>query len=214
MGKKTNNSTEKPVLYYVHDPMCSWCWGFLPVWQRVQNVLEDKVDIRYVLGGLAPDTDRPMPLSMQKVIKGTWSRIQQEIPGTDFNFDFWSDCSPRRSTYPACRAVVAASMQDESFSRQMLSAIQQAYYQRAKNPSDDEVLIELAEEIGLDTGRFGTDIYSDECDHIFKRQLRMTASLGVTAFPSLVLERRGEYVRIPIDYTDSNKLLTRIFEVC
>ncbi|MFT6977114.1 MAG: putative protein-disulfide isomerase, partial [Shewanella psychromarinicola] len=22
-------------LYYVHDPMCSWCWGYRPTWDTL-----------------------------------------------------------------------------------------------------------------------------------------------------------------------------------
>jgi hypothetical protein len=34
-------------------------------------------------------------------------RIERSVPGTKFNFEFWSRCRPRRATYPACRAVIA-----------------------------------------------------------------------------------------------------------
>ena len=99
------------MLYYFHDPMCSWCWGFRPAWLQVIDAVSERVEIRYVLGGLAPDTDKPMPPSMQAHLQQTWRRIQQDIPGTQFNFDFWTRCSPSRSTYPACRAIIATRMQ-------------------------------------------------------------------------------------------------------
>ena len=94
------------ILYYVHDPMCSWCWGFRPTWQKIQEGLSDDVEVRYLLGGLAPDSQEPMPKSMQLDIASYWGKIQQHISGTEFNFDFWEKCKPRRSTYPACRAVL------------------------------------------------------------------------------------------------------------
>ena len=86
------------ILYYVHDPMCSWCWGFRPTWTEIKANLPEAVEIKYLLGGLAPDSDEPMPESMQSDIAGYWKIIQQRIPGTQFNFDFWDKCEPRRST--------------------------------------------------------------------------------------------------------------------
>jgi len=53
------------VLYYIHDPMCSWCWAFRPVWGEVQRRLPETVSVTYLLGGLAPDSDAPMPESTQ-----------------------------------------------------------------------------------------------------------------------------------------------------
>lgn len=59
-------------LYYVHDPMCSWCWGYHPVWQQLQQMLAQQwptqLTIRYLVGGLAADSDQPMPLEQQRVI--------------------------------------------------------------------------------------------------------------------------------------------------
>ena len=30
---------QTPELFYVHDPMCSWCYAFAPVWERVHGEL-------------------------------------------------------------------------------------------------------------------------------------------------------------------------------
>ena len=112
------------------------------------------MDVRYVLGGLAADTDEPMPEETRSFLQQTWHKIEQRIPGVHFNFDFWEKASPRRSTYPACRAVIAARQFGPEYEALMTAAIQRAYYQEARNPSDDSTLIELAAEIGLDADEF------------------------------------------------------------
>jgi len=199
-------------LYYVHDPMCSWCWGFRRTWLQLQAALTGRVNIQTVLGGLAVDTEQPMPLEMQRTIRQTWQRIQQEIPGTEFNYDFWNICQPRRSTYPACRAVIAAGMQGEDHTKLMLIAIQQAYYLRAKNPSDDDVLLQLAIDVGLDAKQFKTDYYSDECQQLFAQQRQLTAALGVRSFPTLVLCDHKRDSVIHINYTQSKIIVSSILD--
>ena len=82
-----------------------------------------------------------MPAEMRQRISGHWRTIH-EMLGTEFNFDFWAKCKPRRSTYPACRAVIAAEYQN--MGAEMTNAIQHAYYLRAMNPSDLETLEMLA----------------------------------------------------------------------
>jgi len=45
------------------------------------------------LGGLAPDTAQTMPPAMQAKLKAIWQTIQQTVPGTPFNFEFWEKCT-------------------------------------------------------------------------------------------------------------------------
>ena len=201
----------RATLYYVHDPMCSWCWGFRPVWQQVQSALSAKVTIRYLLGGLAADNELPMPAEMQANIRDTWAHIQKEIPGTAFNFDFWTQNQARRSTYPACRAVIAAAMQEPVLaSENMLLAIQQAYYLEAKNPSDNDILIQLAIDSGLDGEQFKTDLFSDKCEQLLQQHLRESRQLGVHSFPGLVLRCNDSNTLIAIDYNSSENIVTSI----
>ena len=206
-------SSENKTLFYVHDPMCSWCWGFRPAWNRVQQALTGKLNIQYVLGGLAPDTDQPMSESMKNNIRDNWQRIQQSIPGIEFNYDFWSLCRPRRSTYPACRAIIACGMQQPELKNQMLLAIQQAYYLEAKNPSDENVLIKLAEGIGLDDEVFSADLNSEYGNEEFEKDLLLTGKLGVSSFPGLVLSQGNTLMNIPIYYTSSENILRSIVQM-
>ena len=122
-------------LIYVHDPMCSWCWGFTDTYQSLVKRLPEDLTVLRLLGGLAPDSDEVMNESTQMMIQQAWQRIEQMIPGKQFNYDFWTKCKPRRATYPACRAVIAAREQGDKYDVLMTSRIQQAYYQQARNPS-------------------------------------------------------------------------------
>ena len=197
-------------LRYIHDPMCSWCWGFRPVWQQVQRAVTGKLDVRYVLGGLAADTDEPMPEEMRLNVIDNWRRIQREIPGTEFNYDFWSRCSPRRSTYPACRAIIACRMQQPELESEMLLLIQQAYYLLARNPSDLDVLVALAEQLGLDTRQFVDDIQSEVCQNVLLEEIEFCREINIFSFPSLVIKQGESYTPLDIDYNSSTNILSQI----
>jgi len=79
-------------LIYVHDPMCSWCWAFRPVWASIRAALPEGLEVRNLLGGLAADIREPMPMELQRGICRIWQTIQQRVPGTEYNFDFWERC--------------------------------------------------------------------------------------------------------------------------
>ncbi len=197
-------------LYYAHDPMCSWCWGFARTWQRLQDQLPPSVAVVRLLGGLAVDSDAPMPAEMQQFLQQTWQRIGQQIPGTEFNFDFWRLCAPRRSTYPACRAVIAATNQGDQYHSLMTQAIQQAYYLNAQNPSDDSTLIELASGLGLDLERFRADLNADSTQARLLGDMVRCQQLGAQGYPSLILERGSQRWLLPLDYLNSESMLERI----
>ena len=197
-------------LYYVHDPMCSWCWAFEPTRQRLFEALDGRVEIRRLLGGLAPDTDLPMPPEMRQMLQQTWQRIQHVVPGTEFNFDFWRDNQPRRSTYPANRAVIAARRQGDQYDASMTARIQRAYYLEAKNPSDDEVLIDLAGDLGLDAGVFAADLAADSTRQRLLDEIRQGRALGIDSFPSLALETPVGIYPIGLDYLDAGAMLRQI----
>jgi len=197
-------------LYYVHDPMCSWCWAFRPTWERIVAALPAGIEVRRLLGGLAPDTDQPMPAALRDQLQATWRRIEQVVPGTRFNFAFWSDCAPRRATYPACRAVVAAGLQGEQHGEAMIRAIQHAYYLEARNPSDTATLVALAAELGLDPERFAADLGAAATQAEVERQIAQGRAMGADSFPSLVLATPVETHLLAHDYNDPAPVLRQI----
>lgn len=197
-------------LYYIHDPMCSWCWGFRPTLERLLADLPADIGVQRLLGGLAPDTDKPMPQEMRVWLQQTWRTISERIPGTQFNHDFWTRCAPRRSTYPACRAVIAARRQDPKLDEAMTYAIQRAYYLQARNPSDGQTLVELAGEIGADAVAFAENLIAAEIQAELEREIELIRAMDAWRFPSLVLDLDGSRWRVPIDSLDAGAMLARI----
>jgi putative protein-disulfide isomerase len=196
-------------LYYFHDPMCSWCWAFAPTMRAVAARLPDDVQLVRVLGGLAPDTEEPMPESMRERLQEIWRTIQVRVPGTAFNFRYWEVCTPRRSTYRACRAVIAASRQG-NHEQAMIDAIQHAYYLRALNPSDRSTLMALASELGLDVDGFAQALDHPETQAELDRQIAFTKQRVVKGFPSLQLETGGQWQSIEIDPNRPDLILSQL----
>ncbi len=206
--------SETIALYYIHDPMCSWCWAFRPVWRVLEQQLSTSIDVKYLLGGLAPDSATAMPASMQQEIQKHWRVIQRRVPGTMFNFEFWTQCQPRRSTYPACRAVIAARQQGPQYEDAMILAIQNAYYLEARNPSDDETLIELATQLNLDVDQFSITLNDATTQGQLLQNIRESQQIGAYGFPSLVLQKEGMNKAITVDYNDAGNMLKNIKGLC
>ena len=200
----------KQTLYYVHDPMCSWCYAFKSVLKKLRDNLPTTIHFQTVIGGLAPDSKEVMPEDIQKKVQHAWRSIEKKCPEIQFNFDFWHKTTPIRSTYPACRALLAAKQQGLKFEEMMLEAIQTAYYQQAQNPALDDTLFACAQKMGLQLSQFKQDYTSALIEQQLQAELQLTRKLNVSSFPSLRLELGTSVWPIAIDYRDEHKMLEKI----
>ena len=194
-------------LFYVVDPMCSWCYAFSPTWQKILDNLPSNIKVVYVEGGLAPISNDTMPNDMQVMLQGVWKQIHESV-GTEFNFDFWTNCTPRRSTYLSCQAAIAARTQGKEY--EMISAIQQQYYLNAKNPSNSDTLEDAAKMIGLDINKFCEDLESENVMLKLQEDFKIRDKIKVHSFPSLVLKYKNNYFPIKIEYNNHEKMLSHI----
>ncbi len=178
----------KSTLYYILDPMCSWCWGFRPVFSALLDLLPEQFEVKYIMGGLAPDSDQAMPDETRTYIQKQW-RLVADKTDAEFNWDFWTECIPSRSTYPACRAVITAGLQGKENIPKMIEAIQQAYYLEARNPSDFSTLITLADKLNLDSDRFKQDIVSSKIEQLLQQDFATRRLFAVNSFPTVLLKQ-------------------------
>ena len=207
---KFNNRIFMPRLYYFHDPMCSWCYAFDVALKRIEANLPDSLSLIKILGGLAADSTEPMPEVLQNAIKANWQRIEQTVPHVQFNYDFWDNNQPIRSTYPACRAVLAAKKQAVVFEDKMIQQIQWAYYKNAANPSLNETLYNCAKVVGLDVDAFKVDYHSSMINHQLQKQIKLARLMGVSSYPSLLLKINNKLLPIKVDYNDEQSMLRQL----
>jgi len=201
---------ENNTLYYIYDPMCSWCYAFEQSLSELKKDLPPQLVFKSILGGLAADNPAPMPLETQKMVQQAWQRIEKILPTIHFNFNFWEKNTPQRSTYPACRAILAAMQQGSTLADLMRTTIQKAYYQEAKNPSLQAVLIDCATEINLDTLLFKHDLNSPKIYNQLQEQIQFSQFLTVNSYPSLRLSLNNELYTLPINYTEAEPILRHI----
>jgi len=195
------------ILYYIHDPMCSWCYAFKPMLNEIKARLNSDVKLVYVCGGLAKHTDDPMPKDQQEKIKSIWKQIETEV-GTKFNYDFWDKNTPQRATYLACQALILARQHHKE--EAMLEAIQKAYYLKAQNPSQSEILVKLAQQIDLDKEDFKANLNTLQTQELLEKDLTLRRNLGVRFFPTLLLKYKKEVYPINIDFKNSEKMIEQI----
>lgn len=150
---------DKTLLYFA-DPMCSWCWGFSPVMEKIMERVADKAQVQIFVGGLRPFTDHVMTDKDKSYVRNHWDHVG-EASGQPFEYAFFDRNDFTYDTEPACRAIVAVRKLDPALAPAMLARLHRAFYAENRDTTDPAVLAALANEIGVPLGEFEI-VFADE----------------------------------------------------
>ena len=177
----------KKELIFVLDPMCSWCWGFAPVIEALLKTESEKYQFSLVVGGLRTKGEMPWDERAKAYLKGHWAQVSQST-GQPFSHQLFEKEQFEYDTYPACKAVVTVRElfgMEKAFA--YLHIIQEAFYAKAKDITKVDVLIQLLEEIGVESSSFKTFFQSHRAQRLMEHDFAKARSMGANAFPSVVM---------------------------
>ena len=93
----------------------------------------------------------------------------------------------------------------------MIRAIQEAYYLHAKNPSDTDVLTNIATNVGCDATLFAEQVHSEEIRNSLLAEMQFSQQLRAQGFPSLRLRtRKDQLFEIMVNYNNPTAMLEQI----
>ncbi len=174
----------KTLLYFA-DPMCSWCWGFSPVMDKILARVADVAQLQIFVGGLRPFTDHAMTDKDKAYVRGHWDHVA-EASGQPFDYTFFERTDFTYDTEPACRAVVAVRRIDPALAPAMLARLHRAFYAENQNTTDPDVLTRLAGEIGVPDGDFQIAFDDAETKQETLADFQYAQRSQITGFPTLI----------------------------
>lgn len=174
----------KTILYFA-DPMCSWCWGFAPVMEKVRAQIGDQADIQVFVGGLRPFTEHAMTDQDKSYVRNHWNHVA-EASGQDFDFTFFDREDFTYDTEPACRAIVAVRKIDPKLAIDMLNRLHKAFYSEGKDTTDPDVLADLANEVGVPRGDFEIVFADEQTKQETLGEFQYAQRSGIQGFPTVV----------------------------
>jgi len=178
-------------LIYLMDPMCSWCWGFAPVFEALAKQAQAAgVPVYLVAGGLRARQQEPVDAALCDYILGHWREVQKHS-GQPFNFGGALQEGFVYDTAPACRALVCAKTLDNARTLPLVVRMQQAFYVEGRDIVKPQVLVELAEEVGFKRSTFAKSYDSDETEQALLADFAFAQNLGISGFPTVLAERGG-----------------------
>jgi putative protein-disulfide isomerase len=175
---------ERYLLYFA-DPMCSWCWGFSPVTEKIQETYGEGLPIRLFMGGLRPGNTQPWNDAAKAQTREHWEHVH-ERSGQPFDFSFFERQGWIYDTHPAACAVVAARRIDETKALSFMRAIHKAFYTESREVTDTDELVKVAEEFGFDGVEFRAVYESPETAQETQADYWYSQQAGIRGFPALL----------------------------
>lgn len=179
-------------LWYIADPMCSWCWGFAPVIEGIRLNYRNLLKIELVLGGLRPGTKQAIAPAQREEILHHWKAVNRTT-GQSFRFE---DAMPEGFIYdtePASRGVVAIFLINPEVMFPFFESIQSAFYVEQKDVTKPEILMQLAADLGVDAKLFLRVFESDEAKNQTSIHFDKVRRWGVHSFPTVIVQNAAGY---------------------
>ncbi len=193
-------STLDKELIYVGDPMCSWCYGFAPSKRKLEEQCAGRAVTTLVVGGLHIDWTEPQDDARKKFLDEHWHEIG-ERSGQPFKFDILERDDFVYNTEPACRAAVTArEMEGNAVALNFFTHLQGAFYADNADVTQADILIGQAAAFGLDKDRFAALLPSDEMRQKTMMDFQFAQRLGVSGFPTVVVNDKNGYAYLTVGY--------------
>ena len=181
-------------LHYIYDPLCGWCYGAKPLVQAAQAI----VPVVLHGGGMMTGRNRqPVSPQLRDYVMPHDRRIA-EYTGQPFGEAYFEGLLRDHSAVFDSAPPIAAVLAAQALSGQglaLLGRLQTAHYLEGRRIADKEVLLELAQALGLGADRFEAAFEQASAqqlqDHI-KDSRALLARVGGQGFPTLVLELGGQ----------------------
>ena len=179
-------------LWYIADPMCSWCWGFAPVIEEIRLSYRNFLKIELLLGGLRPGTKQAIAPAQREEIMHHWKAVKR-VTGQSFRFE---DAMPEGFIYdtePASRGVVAMFLINPEVMFPFFRSIQSSFYVEQKDVTKLEILMLIAADIGIDAKLFLRVYESDEAKKQISIHFNKVRRWGIHSFPTVIVQNAAGY---------------------
>lgn len=188
-------------IIYMADPMCSWCYGFAPILQKIRATYADRAIVSLTVGGLYAGNRMPLMEHQRRRVLHHWEDVHQRT-GQPFNFEFKLPEGFAYDTEPACRAVVAIRKLKAELEYPYFNALQRDFYVNNRDLTRAEVLADIAAEFDIDRKTFLARFDSPQTNEATQEDFTFCRRLGIEGFPAMLLRDGYEYDRLTQGYQE------------
>ncbi len=185
-------------LHYIYDPLCGWCYAAAPLVEAASQL----VPIELHGGGMMTGTRRQKITPAWRDYVRPQDRQIGKATGQHFGKGYLEglleDQSAVLDSGPPTAAILAAQALSGA-GLEMLALLHEAHYVEGRRIAEEQVLVEIAEAVGLDRTPFLTALRATSGKTLeahFMESRRLLSASGGTGFPTFILERDGALQRL------------------
>lgn len=212
-GASEENSMKKDKIYYFFDALCSWCYGFSPVVQKLHEKHGNEIDFSIISGGMVTG-DRVGPVGEHKdFLRNAYAQVSERT-GAEFGKPFTDaleEGSMIFSSVEPSRALASAKSLRPEIQLAFAAEIQNAVYRDGKAPTDYETYIPIAESFNIPSDAFRKQLEAEQ--PLESEDFYTTQQFGIESYPSVVMEHDGQLFLIAKGYTEFERLDKIIYRV-
>ncbi|WP_063582310.1 DsbA family protein [Achromobacter ruhlandii] len=190
-------ATPSPILHYIYDPLCGWCYGAAPPAPAARGI--SGLTIEAHGGGMMTGGNRqPVTEALRRYVMPHDERIASltgQVFGPDYFDGLLRDSGAVFDSAPPTTAILAAQAL-AGRGLDLLHRLQQAHYIEGRRIADPAELRRLAVEIGLDEAAFQAAYAATEgaaTERHIAQSREWLARVRGSGFPTLALERDGVF---------------------
>ncbi|MBO7301210.1 MAG: DsbA family protein [Bacteroidaceae bacterium] len=193
------------------DPVCTWCWGSVPVIRALAYRYGEQLKISYLMGGMIEDittySNRKLSIGgdialSNRNIHEHWLEASSAhgMPVCNTSLHLFDE--EHRSTLPQNYAYIAAHIyckrHKDSTPKQshfhFLRRLQEATATDGSKTNREEKIIGIASATGFDPELFREIFNSDEVKSEYKKNKDLCNEYDVQSFPTFIVEHQGEEI--------------------
>ena len=142
-------------------PTCWWSWGYEPVFNRLQLVYRDQINLLTLYGTVYEDVEEyKKGYELDDVGMVSWAKESQQIMGVPMHANYRFDRMPK-NLLPATLAVMAAARQGHEKGHRFYRALLRRNIVEDQDVTNKATILEAVNEASLDEDKFVQD-WSDE----------------------------------------------------
>ena len=204
--------SEESQFVYIGDPMCSWCWGFVPELNQIIERFESQFRFRILVGGLRPGNTETMDQSTAHMLQHHWDEVHK-ASGQPFCYDILESRDFIYDTEPPCRAVATCRELLPGKEWDFFKKIQHAFYAENKDTNKLETYKSICEDLNFNTDAFEKAFYSEKMKDLVQQEFYQVQKMGITGFPTLMLLHKKTPFLLARGYTPAPTITGAIEEI-
>lgn len=200
-------NSQSDTLYYIGDPMCSWCYGFAPELDNVRNAFPN-TPFKMVMGGLRAGGTETIG-ELGSFLHEHWEEIHQ-LTGQKFQFDILKQTSVLYDTEPACRAIIVVNELKPEVKYSFFKAVQESFYYHNDLPGVATTYAKIATRFGIDEKTFTEKFNSQEAKQQTQMEFNLAHQMGVRGFPTLMTKIDGKLYLVSNGFQKADRIIAAL----